>query len=693
MRSAVNKQNKTKMQRFFIFCLTAVLLLLSSNAYAAWYNSAWQYRKLITIDSAQVTGTNSNIPILISITDTHLSAAQANGEDFLFTSSDGTTKLDHEITAYNDGTGALLAWVKIPSLTDAADVDIYLYYGNSSAPDQQNTTDVWDGNFLGVWHLNESGITDETVTFGAFSDSTINEYDASQFYGADAASGKINNAHELDGNDHIGTGVMSSLATTITMSMWFRSDDAGSIGNDSIAQRLMTQHRTGAASRFTFGINNNRLATAWNDAGTNWTQGEGTTTLSAGTWYHGTVTYDGTTVRLYLNGTQEYSLVDTMIAPSGDLIYVGSQTSGRYFDGGVDEVRISQGARSADWIATEYANQSNPSGFITVSESTPPAAITDLATGTITDSTIQLTWTAPGDDNNDAATTATSYDIRYRTDAAIDASNWASSAQISGEPAPSVQGTGESYTVSGLLPSKTYYFAIKTSDEIPNQSTVSNSVSGTTAEDTTAPSDVADLAASTLSNDTIQLTWTAPGDNGASGTATTYDVRYSTTGIIDTGVKWDAATLAVGEPIPSIASTGETFIVSALASSTQYWFAIKTADEQPIWSGLSNSPNATTSASDTTAPAAISDLAIWGTTTKSTIGLTWTAPGDDGSNGTAATYEIRRNASGTCNWGTSTLITNSLQAQPAGSTEYYTVTGLTPGTTYCFMVKTVDEIP
>ena len=58
-----------------------------------------------------------------------------------------------------------------------------------------------------------------------------------------------------------------------------------------------------------------------------------------------------------------------------------------------------------------------------------------------------------------------SYDIRYRTDGAVNESNWASATQVTGEPTPAPAGTSQSMVVSGLSPSTTYYFAIKTSDE------------------------------------------------------------------------------------------------------------------------------------------------------------------------------------------------------------------------------------
>jgi len=119
--------------------------------------------------------------------------------------------------------------------------------------------------------------------------------------------------------------------------------------------------------------------------------------------------------------------------------------------------------------------------YITVNhqpEDVRPAAVTDLTIGTVTDATVQLSWTAPGDDG--ATGTATSYDIRYNTVPLISAS-WGASTQVTGEPAPSVAGSSETFTVTGLNPETLYYFAIKTLDEVPNTSGASNVPSVTTS--------------------------------------------------------------------------------------------------------------------------------------------------------------------------------------------------------------------
>lgn len=121
------------------------------------------------------------------------------------------------------------------------------------------------------------------------------------------------------------------------------------------------------------------------------------------------------------------------------------------------------------------------------SDTTAPAAVSNLATGSVTALSIALSWTAPGDDNSIG--TATSYDLRYST-SVITASNFISATAVIGEPIPSVAGSSESMTVSGLSENTTYFFALKTSDEVPNTSTISNVPSGITLATPTPTSSV-----------------------------------------------------------------------------------------------------------------------------------------------------------------------------------------------------------
>ncbi|SYZ72524.1 hypothetical protein TRIP_C20639 [Candidatus Zixiibacteriota bacterium] len=341
--------------------------------------------------------------------------------------------------------------------------------------------------------------------------------------------------------------------------------------------------------------------------------------------------------------------------------------------------------------ADEVGNWSVLSNIVakaTTSEITPPAAIANLSAGAATSSTVVLNWTAPGDDS--LTGTAATYDIRYST-ATITEANFGSATQAVGEPAPKAAGSAETFTVTGLNPNITYYFAIKTADEAPNWSALSNVVSKATSVETTPPSTIATLTAVSSTASSVTLNWRAPGDDGDVGTASQYDIRYSTATITD--ANWNAATQVTGEPSPQIAGTTETFSVTGLQSSTVYYFAIKTADEVPNWSGLSNIASRPTSA-EQNPPAAITNLST-GTTTSTSVILNWTAPGDDGSTGTATQYDIRYSTSAIteANFGGASQLVGEPTPRVAGSAETFTVTGLTPSTTYYFAIKTADEVP
>ena len=107
-----------------------------------------------------------------------------------------------------------------------------------------------------------------------------------------------------------------------------------------------------------------------------------------------------------------------------------------------------------------------------------------------------------------------------------------------------VAGTGQTLVVSGLTANTTYYFAIKTADEVPNWSAISNCPSGTTCPPPRhhRPGGGDQPGHHQSDPDCITLTWTAPGDDGTTGTATTYDIRYSTSAINEGN--WAAATQA-----------------------------------------------------------------------------------------------------------------------------------------------------
>lgn len=141
-----------------------------------WYDKAWQYRKMITINSKMVSGTAPllGFPLLFESTDIHLSKhAQNSGDDFLFTSTDGRTKLSHEIQFWDSSNGRVVAYIKIPVLSATKDTIIYLYYGNPDCVNQENPNAVWSnylyrknfrGDPLAPLDTKDNEVTDETGT-------------------------------------------------------------------------------------------------------------------------------------------------------------------------------------------------------------------------------------------------------------------------------------------------------------------------------------------------------------------------------------------------------------------------------------------------------------------------------------------------------------------------------------------------
>ncbi|MBU1949863.1 MAG: SUMF1/EgtB/PvdO family nonheme iron enzyme [Candidatus Eisenbacteria bacterium] len=109
---------------------------------------------------------------------------------------------------------------------------------------------------------------------------------------------------------------------------------------------------------------------------------------------------------------------------------------------------------------------------------------------------------------------------------------------------------------------------------------------GTSPTDTAPPATISNLTVQTITQTTATLTWTAPGDDGTSGQAASYDLRYSP--VLGAAFQWDQAIQATGEPSPHAAGSQETFIINGLTADTDYTFAVKAADEKQNWSGLSN---------------------------------------------------------------------------------------------------------
>lgn len=98
-----------------------------------------------------------------------------------------------------------------------------------------------------------------------------------------------------------------------------------------------------------------------------------------------------------------------------------------------------------------------------------------------------------------------------------------------------------------------------------------------------APSTPAHAQSGTAS---VRIEWTAPGDDGNTGTATGYDIRYHVLPISESN--FPIAQRYLLAPRPDAAGTKQSVTIPGLTPGMRYYFAIKASDEHGNWSAISN---------------------------------------------------------------------------------------------------------
>jgi hypothetical protein len=318
----------------------------------------------------------ANFPFLVKIVDPAnplFVAAQAEGEDILFTDSDSMTKLDHEIEEYDGGGHVLYAWVRVPLLSSLNTTEIYMYYGNNSVAAQQNAPGVWDNHYKGVWHLKETPIIDNFAY-----DSTDNTNDGQFEGGMDEFAqmpGKIAGSLEFDGSDDmIRVPDDATLDTTQdegTFELWINWEDA----DDGDYQIVMT-----SSNRFTPGMQDgyewasqddgDHFFYPWGGDGSNYNLGPNP--FMNDVWHHLAVTLkrDTREVIIYVDGIPMAFTIENVpalwIQPASpdDWLWGGNpDRPTRYFLGQFDEIRVSDRVRSPEWINACVRSQGSPDAF------------------------------------------------------------------------------------------------------------------------------------------------------------------------------------------------------------------------------------------------------------------------------------------------------------------------------------------
>jgi hypothetical protein len=329
----------------------------------------------LTIDSSKVSGTSdlTDFPVLISLTNTSLKTTgncgyvqNSNGYDIIFSDVTQTTRLDHEIEKYDSAAGELVAWVRVPTLKYNEDTTIYIHYGHGSVCGAtENPTAVWDSNYVGVWHLDDtSGDTQDSTsenTDGAVSGTVTR-----------GATGQIGDAFNFYTNGEVDWGDPSHLdfgTGAMTLSLWVNMDN-----HRGVWEQIILKGKSSWQPGYQIEVNDssNIFYFAISDGSISEWGRSASISFSLDTWTHvvGVVDRSSNLLRAYKNGVQ----VDTTsISGMGSINVSDELTLGRdtwgWPDARIDEVRLSDVARSADWIQTEYNNQSNPSSFYSVGSS------------------------------------------------------------------------------------------------------------------------------------------------------------------------------------------------------------------------------------------------------------------------------------------------------------------------------------
>ncbi len=338
-----------------------------------WYDQNWQYRMAITIDSGKVVSSHADFPVLVhfSTQDSLRDNARNDGFDILFTAGNGISKLFHQREDYDFVNGELIAWVRVPVLSDSTDTVIYLYYGNLSAADQANASSVWNSQYRAVWHL-----SDTTTGADAMKDATSNA-----FHGEDIGSpllgsaGKIGNAIDFDGTDDyidLGTANIIKGISPFTISAWVSIDTSSGEDNDfAIWDRRDDLENNGVGLAIGDWEEDDSYLKVISNKGAVWNDYFSSAQVPVNSWIHVAAVYDSTETEIIvyiggLPGTPSSYALPGNVDDLSQCIGQSGSTNGNFFDGTIDELRISTTARSADWINTSFQNQGSPAAFYSV---------------------------------------------------------------------------------------------------------------------------------------------------------------------------------------------------------------------------------------------------------------------------------------------------------------------------------------
>jgi chitodextrinase len=395
-----------------------------------------------------------------------------------------------------------------------------------------------------------------------------------------AAAGKYGGALSFNGTSSwVTVPDSASLHFTggFTVEAWV--DPATALG--TAWQAVAVKERTGGVVFGLYANSNRKQPGGLTFTGSSEKTAYGTSQVAAGKWTHLAETFDGSAVRLYVNGT----LVSTMVAagalPSSTspLRFGGDAVWSEFFRGLIDEARVYNRPLAAPEISSDMAK---PVGTAADTQAPTVPSAAHVTGQTMT--TASLAWTASSDNVGVSA-----YDV-YRAGSSVGSSS------------------ATSYTFAGLVCGTSYSVAVDAVDAAGNRSAQSTLTAQTAAcpppADTQAPTGPAALTVASATQTSVGLSWSSSTDN----------VAVAGYGLYKAGA-------AAG----TTASTSSSF--SGLACGTSYQLAVDAYDAAANRSPRSLMQVSTSACPDTSAPSAPGGL-VAASIGQTSVGLNWSASTD-----------------------------------------------------------------
>ena len=453
-----------------------------------------------------------------------------------------------------------------------------------------------------------------------------------------ATSGKYGKALQFNGTNALVTipdAASLHLSSGMTLEAWVNPSTISAKWRDVVYKGNDNYYLSATSS-------NASLPDAGLIAGGSYADAFGTAKLQANKWSFLTETYDGSNLRLYVNGTQVRTTAHAGgIATSTNPLQIGGDSLyGQYFAGLIDNVRVYNTALNATQIQTDQTTAVTSSP-----DTTPPSQPGTPTANAVSGSEIDLSWGASSDNVG-----VTGYLLER-----CQGTGCSNFTQIATP-------TGASYKDTGLSASTSYTYRVRATDAAGNLSPYSGTTSTTTLTvDTTPPSQPGTLTANAVSGSEVDLSWGASTDN---------------VGV--TGYQVERCTGAGCTNFTQIATpAGTTYKDTGVSASTSYSYRVRATDAAGNLSTYSNTASATTPTPDTTPPSqpgTLTATAVSG----SEIDLSWGASTD---NVGVTGYLLERCQGAGCS--------NFTQiATPTGTS--YKDTGLTASTSYTYRVRATD---